>query len=203
MKANDQIDNYFLRHIEALKKVSVDEVSQVTKSIMNCYNNDGTIYIFGNGGSASTASHVCGDFIKGASFGLKKRFRIICFSDNIASMMAISNDVSYEDVFVEPLKNFVKDNDLVIGISGSGNSVNVVKALEYANSINVKTIAISGYSGGAIKKMATESVHVPIDDMEIVEDLHLTIFHAIKQSLIKDLMGENVSMGEVYDARLH
>jgi len=202
MKANDQIEDYFLRHIEALKKVSVDEVSQVANSILNCYNNDGTIYIFGNGGSAATASHVCGDFIKGASFGLSKRFRIICFSDNIASMMAISNDVSYEDIFVEPLKNFVKDNDLVIGISGSGNSVNVVKALEYANSVNVKSIAISGYSGGAIKKLATESIHVPIDDMEIVEDLHLTIFHAIKQSLIKELMGKNVSMGDVYDARL-
>ena len=95
----------------------------------------------GNGGSGASASHAAGDFLKGASYGLDKRFKMICLNDNLPSMMAIANDIGWESIFVEPLKNFLSPDDLVIGISGSGNSKNVVNALEYANAQGATTVA--------------------------------------------------------------
>lgn len=197
------IDSYFKRHQEAVNTIDINSVNAVAEAMLDTYNNNGTIYIFGNGGSASTASHICGDFIKGVSYGLPNRFKMVCFSDNITSMMAIANDISYDDIFIEPLKNFGAPKDLVIGISGSGNSTNVVKAFEYAQSQQIKTVAICGYAGGKIKAMADLNVHAAINDMEIAEDLHLAIFHAIKQALISKLKGSlNGTMGEQYDARV-
>jgi D-sedoheptulose 7-phosphate isomerase len=104
--------------------------------------------------------------------------------------MAIANDISYEDIFVEQLKNLLKKNDVVIGISGSGNSMNIVKALEYANEVGAKTIALCGYSGGKIKNIAKLAVHAEIDNMEVVEDVHLVVAHCIKNIIIKKLQNE-------------
>src|SRR5690606_32486959 len=98
--------------------------------------------------------HAAGDFLKGASYGLDKRFRMICLNDNLAAMMAIANDIGYEDIFIEQLKNFIGPDDLVIGISGSGNSENVVRAIEYAKNKGVKTMAMTGFKGGKISTMA-------------------------------------------------
>lgn len=197
------IADYFKRHQAATESIDVASVDRVAKAMLECYENNGTIYIIGNGGSASTASHICGDFIKGVSYGLPNRFKMVCFSDNITSMMAIANDISYNDIFVEPLKNFGQPQDLLIGISGSGNSTNVVKAFEYALEEGIKTVALCGYSGGKIKAMADEVIHVDINDMEIAEDLHLAIFHAIKQAIINELKGNlNGTMGGQYDARV-
>jgi D-sedoheptulose 7-phosphate isomerase len=133
----------------------------------------------GNGGSAATASHFACDFNKGASYGYgdKNRFKFICLNDNMASLMAYANDVGYEEIFVEQLKNFFNPQDVVIGISGSGNSVNILKAIEYANANNGITIALTGYNGGKLKSIAKYGVHVNIDDMQIVEDLHMTMDH--------------------------
>ncbi len=141
------------------------------------------IFIMGNGGSAATASHYVCDFNKGISYGKEKRFKMICLNDNVPTMMAYSNDVSYNEVFVEPLKNFYNQGDLVIGISGSGNSKNVVKAMEWANNNNGVTIAITGYNGGVLKQICKHNVHVPINDMQISEDLHYILCHCIMQVL--------------------
>ena len=92
-------------------------------------------------------------------------------------MMAIANDISYDDIFIVPLRNKLKKGDIVIGISGSGNSENVVKAFEYANSLGASTIAFTGYSGGRLKKIAQHGIHVPVDNMQIVEDVHLLLNH--------------------------
>jgi len=199
---NLHFNDYFSRAIEAIKRLNINDIEAVVTAILKTYNNNGTLLIFGNGGSGATASHVAGDFIKGISYNLEKRFRILSLNDNMAGITAISNDLSYDDVFIEQLKNFLTPNDLVIGISGSGNSLNVVNALVYANEQNATTVAICGYKGGKIKQIADFSIHVAIEDMEITEDIHLMIFHAIKQALMKELKKNQTSMGEKYDKRI-
>ena len=115
--------------------------------------------------------------------------------------MAIANDISYDDIFVEQLKNFLREGDLVIGISGSGNSLNVVKALEYARGKGAKTVAICGYAGGKIKEIADLSVHAEVQDMEVSEDIHnLVMVHCVKQMLTKEL--KNNKVGEEYAKRV-
>lgn len=166
------------------------------------YEKGGNIYTMGNGGSGASASHATGDFLKGASYGLDKRFRMICLNDNLPSMMAIANDIGWESIFVEPLKNFLSPNDLVIGISGSGNSKNVVNALEYANAKGATTVAMSGFKGGKISEIATINVHAPVMDMEVTEDVHMVIFNIVKKQMMARLMGDNPSMGDTYDQRI-
>ena len=156
----------------------------------------------GNGGSGASASHAAGDFLKGASYGLEKRFRMICLNDNLPSMMAIANDIGWDSIFIEPLKNFLKPGDLVIGISGSGNSKNVVNALAYANKNSATTVAMSGFKGGEIAKSATINVHAPVMDMEVTEDIHMVIFNIVKKQMMARLMGDAPSMGDTYDQRI-
>jgi D-sedoheptulose 7-phosphate isomerase len=199
---NSEFTNYFSRLSETLNKLEIQVIEQFVEALLQARDNENTIFIFGNGGSAATASHVTGDFLKGISFELNKRFRVMCLSDNISGLKAISNDLGYEEIFVEQLKAFLKKDDLVVGISGSGNSVNVVKAMEYARINGAKTIAMCGFKGGRIKELADLSIHIPINDMEITEDIHVIIFHAVKQVLIKRLKGESFSMGTIYDARV-
>lgn len=166
------------------------------------YEKGGNIYTMGNGGSGASASHAAGDFLKGASYGLDKRFRMICLNDNLPSMMAIANDIGWESIFIEPLKNFLSPNDLVIGISGSGNSKNVVNALEFANTKGATTVAMSGFKGGKISEIATINVHAPVMDMEVTEDVHMVIFNIVKKQMMARLMGDNPSMGDTYDQRI-
>ncbi len=114
---------------ETLDKLNHSEIDALIEAFHTTYQHGGNIYTMGNGGSGASASHAAGDFLKGASYGLEKRFRMICLNDNLPAMMAIANDIGWDDIFVEPLKNFLQPHDLVIGISGSGNSKNVVMAL--------------------------------------------------------------------------
>lgn len=183
--AKQEIDNYINTVVDTLTKLDRESIISFINLLIETYNNEGTIYVFGNGGSGANATHFCGDLLKGVSSGLDKRFKAVCLNDNRPAFEAIANDCSYEDVFVEQLKNFLKKEDLVIGISGSGNSANVVKALEYSNSKGVRTVAICGFDGGKIKQIAKLAVHVNINDMEISEDIHSTISHCVKKILIK------------------
>ncbi len=197
-----EFESYFGRVTMTLNKVDRQALERLVQVIMDCRERNNMIFIFGNGGSAATASHVTGDFIKGISYELDKRFKVMCLSDNIPGTSAVSNDLSYDEVFVEPLKSYLSENDVVIGISGSGNSENVVKAMEYARSRGAYCVAFCGYTGGKIKSIADLVIHVPIDDMEVTEDIHLVIFHAIKQSIIHRIKGARYSMGEKYDNRI-
>ena len=201
-KSSDEenINHYFVGIHETLENLNKGDVNSFAKLLLDTYEKGGTIYAFGNGGSGATASHFCGDLVKGVSYGLDKRFRAICLNDNIPAMMAIANDISYDDIFVEQLKNFLKEDDLVVGISGSGNSTNVVKALEYTKSKGARSVAICGFKGGKIKEIADLSLHAPINDMEITEDIHnLIITHCVKQILTKEL--ENTNLGETRERR--
>ncbi len=199
---NSDYTAYFDKVAETLQKVDQQVLDNLVKVILDCRDRGNTIYIFGNGGSAATASHVAGDFLKGISYQLEKRFKVICLNDNIPGTSAISNDLTYDEVFIEPLKAYLNQDDVVIGISGSGNSVNVIKAMQYARITGAYTIAMVGYRGGQMKDIADLVVHAPVEDMEVAEDIHLIIFHAIKQNIIHRLKGDNYTMGVNYDKRI-
>lgn len=188
---------------DTIDKMDHSAIEAAANAFYNTYQTGGNIYTMGNGGSGASASHAAGDFLKGASYGLDKRFRMICLNDNAAAMMAIANDIGYEDIFVEQLKNFIKPDDLVIGISGSGNSENVVRAISLAKEKGAKTMAMTGFGGGKIAEMADISVNAPVDDMEVTEDLHMVVFNIIKKEMQSRLMGDNPSMGKVYDERVN
>lgn len=200
-------DNPFKEYFDTLKKtldkIDTGSINTVVDILLQCREKDGTMYIFGNGGSAANASHIAGDFLKGISYGMEKRFKTHCLNDNIAGTTAITNDLSYDDVFIEQLKTYLSPGDVVIGISGSGNSKNVIKAVEWARSKGASTIALTGYKGGKLKQVAEFMLHVPIDDMEITEDMHTIIFHAIKQEINRRIKGKSYSMGTEYDKRVN
>ena len=198
MQAQEYID-LVKSTLDALDPKALDAL---VEAFHTTYEKGGNIYTMGNGGSGASASHAAGDFLKGASYGLDKRFKMICLNDNLPSMMAIANDIGWESIFVEPLKNFLTQDDLVIGISGSGNSKNVVNALEYANANGATTVAMSGFKGGKISQIAAINVHAPVMDMEVTEDIHMVIFNIVKKQMMARLMGDNPSMGDTYDKRI-
>jgi len=137
------------------------------------------IYLFGNGGSAALASHFACDLGKGTANGTGKRFRVLALTDNVPLMTAWSNDSKYEDIFAEQLSNFVQRDDIAFAISGSGNSPNVLRALTLARSTGAITVGLTGYQGGKMKELCDQCMIVPSDNMQIIEDLHLCVAHAI------------------------
>ena len=171
------IKSYFDHEIEVIKRLNIDDINAAVQAIWAAYERDATIYIFGNGGSAATASHFVCDFNKGISEKKEKKVNFVCLSDNPAQMMAIANDYSYDEVFRYPLVNRLKATDLVIGISGSGNSKNVIRAVEYAKEIGTPVVGITGYHGGKLKGLADYHMDVMEDDMQISEDLHMVFDH--------------------------
>ena len=193
---------YFENLHRALMGIDPMDIDAVRDAILDTYEKGGTVFIFGNGGSGATASHMAGDYVKGVSHGLEKRFKWICPCDNYTGFTAIANDLSYDDVFIEPLKNFMDKGDLVIGLSGSGNSTNVVKAMQYASDQGVKTVAMSGFRGGKIKDIGDFVIHANIMDMELAEDVHMVVLHTIKQEIIQLMHKEGGNFGAAYDARV-
>jgi D-sedoheptulose 7-phosphate isomerase len=185
---NEGIDRYLDEVKRTLDLLDRQDLEKFADALMKAYQEGKQIFVFGNGGSGSTASHFCGDFLKGVSYGLEKRFRFLCLNDNIPALLAIANDISYEDVFIEQLKNHMKKDDLVIGISGSGNSMNVVKALHYAKDNGAATVAMCGYDGGKIIDIADVHIHAPIANMEVTEDVHLVAIHCLK-TMMKQRLG--------------
>jgi len=185
MDFKNNITSYFDRLKNSIDLIPVEDLSNIMDLLLNARNEGRLILIMGNGGSAATASHFTSDFNKGLSYNKTKRFKFICLNDNVPTMMAYSNDISYDDIFIEPMKNFLNEGDIVIGISGSGNSKNILKAFEYANKKNAITIALTGYDGGALKKIAKYNVHIPIKDMQISEDLHMVLDHCMMK-ILKD-----------------
>jgi len=181
------VSDYLLAYCDGLKKaldaVSSEKFGELIKHLEHAYKGDQQVFVMGNGGSGSTASHFACDVNKGVSYGLEKRFRVICLNDNLPTMLAYANDVSYEDVFVEQLKNFLRAGDLVIGLSGSGNSTNILKAIAYANSRGAHTVGLTGFNGGRLASMVHTSIVVPVDDMQKAEDAHLVLLHVAMQIL--------------------
>lgn len=173
----NELNAYREREIAVLNSLDLNSVNQIMNLLEEARLQGKRIFICGNGGSAATASHYCCDFNKGVSENQNEKYNFECLNDNIPTLMAVANDIGYEEVFRFPLKNKMKSGDILIGISGSGNSKNIVNAMEYAKSIGATTIAIVGYSGGKMKEMADYNIHVNINDMQISEDIHMMLDH--------------------------
>src|SRR5688572_3698730 len=165
--------------MQAIDTIDLDAVQRVIEVLRRARDEGRHIFTCGNGGSASTASHFVCDILKGASFGREKRFRIMALTDSLPTLTAYSNDVNYECVFAEQLKNFAQPGDVLISISGSGNSPNVLRAMEYANSIGCHTIALSGREGGKLGPLANLNIQVPVPHMGRIEDAHMIVCHMI------------------------
>ena len=173
----------YIRDVETiLGKMEKDfpvKAVEIVSVLMEARDSGRRVYVLGNGGSASTASHMASDLNKGANRKDAPRFKAVALTENTPLMLAWANDSSYEDVFVEQLRNHLEPNDVVICISGSGNSVNILKAAEYANSKGAATIGLTGFDGGKLSKIARVSYIVPCQCMQQVEDIHLLIEHML------------------------
>lgn len=192
--------SFSVEYIDELKNVldgfPHDQFERLIDAMMDAYREDKKMFVMGNGGSAATASHWVCDVNKGCSLQEEKRFKMFCLNDNIPTLLAYANDLSYEDVFVEQLKNFFETGDVVIGISGSGNSGNVLKAIEYANKNKGKTVGLCGYSGGKLYGMVDIPILVKVNDMQKVEDVHMIVVHMLMQALSDPARGRSLYAGE-------
>ena len=184
MKSNNYFFEEYAKKIgQALELVKQKEVDQLFSQIDKKIGTNSNIFLLGNGGSQANAHHISGDFIKTFSMvGLK--LKISCLADNVCHLTAASNDLSFEDSYAMLVDNIIDKDDLIIYLSGSGNSLNLVKCARKAKNSRVKQAAIVGFTGGALKKIVDYPVHVDFDDMEISEDIQLSIFHYIKQRLM-------------------
>ncbi len=178
------IRTYFSTVQELINKTPFDAVDQVVEAMVNAYRDEKIIYICGNGGSAATATHFGCDLAKRPIVAGQPRYRVVSLTDNNALMTALSNDIGYEAVFSEQLIPLVRKGDILIGISGSGNSKNVLNAVEVARQAGAITIGFSGYDGGKLAPAVDISVHVPSFNMAMVEDVHLMLEHAICERLL-------------------
>jgi D-sedoheptulose 7-phosphate isomerase len=168
-----------------------EKANAIVDVLLTARKENKTVFIMGNGGSASTASHFVGDLSKGTIVEGYPRFKAIALTDNIPNMLAWGNDSCYEDIFVEQLKNFLNPGDVVIGISGSGNSKNVLRAIEYANAHNAITVGFSGFEGGKLKDLAQISLVVPSNYMQRIEDIHLLLEHMMTSLIREEQMRES------------
>lgn len=187
MDTREQVDAYFAELAEAESRIDRSRLAEMIDALMEAYENGATVFICGNGGSAATASHICCDFNKGISMHHERKFRFCCLNDNVATMMAISNDISYEDVFLVQAEGRVADGDILVAISGSGNSPNVLKVAEYFRRTGNTVIGLTGYSGGKLAELSDVSVHVPVDDMQKAEDAHMSVLHLCAQIVARRL----------------
>lgn len=179
MDYKSKIQKYIQEEKAVIDSLDINVINEIMNEIKLSQERGSTIYICGNGGSAATASHYCCDFNKGVSGECERNTNFVCLSDNIPTMMAIANDISYDEIFSYQLKNRLRPGDLLFVISGSGNSKNIVRAMEVGKEKGNKIIGLCGYSGGKVKEMSNICLHVNINNMQIVEDLHMMLDHCM------------------------
>lgn len=186
-------ESYLSTAIQSLKRVDADAVQQLADDILDAHANDQTIFLFGNGGSGTTSTHLAQDLGKTTIVerpGLdSQRLKVISLADNVAYLLAWANDCSFECIFLEQLKNLARPHDLLIAFSGSGNSVNVLNAVEWANENEIITWGMTGFDGGALQSLAQRNLHVPADEMGQVESIHLLLFHWIILDVAERMRG--------------
>ena len=179
--SDEKIQEYLEQQIQSIG--ALKESSTVFKEIFNILKNardeKNQVFVMGNGGSASTASHFVADLLKTSITNESNRFKAMSLSDNIPVLLAWSNDDSYENIYSNQLENFVQKNDVVIGISGSGNSKNVLNAIQLANEKQAITIGLSGKGGGKLSELAKINLTIQSDDMLTIETMHLLVCHLI------------------------
>jgi D-sedoheptulose 7-phosphate isomerase len=162
-----------------LGRLDTAVIAQIVEVLHEARLNGRTVFLMGNGGSAATASHWANDLSKGASRPGASRLRVIALTDNVPLITAWANDTEYANIFKEQLANLVRPGDVVIGISGSGNSENVIRAIEYGREVGALTIGLAGFDGGRLRGAAEVCLVAPCDSMERIEDVHLVVSHIV------------------------
>ncbi len=183
------VDQYLGRVCEELNRLDRAAIERFSKALYDAWREERFIFVIGNGGSAATASHFCEDLNKNILCpgdmhdDGKKRIRVLSLTDNVSWITALSNDLSYEEIFVQQLRHYASPGDLLVAISGSGNSPNIIKAVEWANQRGLKTYGLSGYNGGRLKQLQHDGIHVALDDMGMTESLHGCLMHWIVEDV--------------------
>ena len=177
---------YLKKLSKSINEIDYNSIKKLINFINRARIKNKKILTMGNGGSALTAQHFITDWNKFINLKTQKPFRGLSLVDNIGIITAYANDLSYENIFVEQLKNIYEKGDLIIAISGSGNSQNIIKAVEYCNKINAKVFSLIGYDGGKLKKISKNFIHINVNDMQIVEDIHLSIGHIVMRSILNE-----------------
>lgn len=169
------------RSAAVLERLDLDAVERLCRAVVRTHERGGTIFVCGNGGSASTASHFCQDLAKSTVCGANdaRRLRVVALTDSVSAITAWANDCGYESVFEQPLRALGRAGDLLVALSGSGNSPNVLGAVRYANASGIATFALTGFDGGELKRVAQDCVHVGAAEMETAENAHLVVAHLV------------------------
>ena len=184
-----EINTYLEHEIDTLKALDVNEINAALNLLLETFEGGNTVFVFGNGGSSATASHFQNDFNKGVSEHTEKKFNFQCLNDNVATVMAVANDIGFEEVFRFQLIGHMRPGDVALAISGSGNSKNVLNAVEYAKSQGAKVIGLTGFGGGKLKELSDVSLHVPVNSMQITEDIHMVFDHLMMSIFYRSLAG--------------
>ena len=190
------IDDYMKRLHAELDRVDRSEVTGLADAIYQAWEAGQFVFVFGNGGSATTASHLAEDLGKGSlreadlRDETKKRLKVLSLTDNVGWLTAVGNDCGYDQVFVQQLMNYGQAGDVAIGISGSGNSPNVLNAVDWANRHGLRTFGMTGFDGGKLKQRQQAGLHVPLDDMGMVESVHACVLHWVVDDLFARINGE-------------
>ena len=171
--------SYFQLLSKCVQFLPFEDVERVTEILLHAYEEQRTVFTFGNGGSAALASHFACDLGKGTINGSQKRFRAIALTDNVPVMTAWANDSSYEDIFAEQFASFAVPEDIAFAISASGNSANVLNALRVAKQVGAITVGLTGFAGGKMFDLCDACIVVPCDNMQIIEDLHVSVAHSL------------------------
>jgi D-sedoheptulose 7-phosphate isomerase len=180
------ISDYLKRLIQTLDSKEMLKAEQLGFALLEAWRQGNTIYLCGNGGSAGNAVHLANDFIYGAGIKFGKGLRVEALSANSAVLTCLANDIGYDQIFAEQIRVKGRPGDVLIALSGSGNSPNIVKALEIGNALGLVTFAILGFDGGKAKNLAQYPIHIPVQDMQIAEDLQLIIGHICMQWLCEN-----------------
>jgi len=183
--------DYLERVCSEIRRLDSAQLDRVSDLIEDAYHAGRFVFICGNGGSGANASHLSEDLAKCTlrDFESQKRLKVLSLTDNSAAIMAWANDEGYDRIFIEQLKNLASPGDVLLAISGSGNSPNILKAVEWANGRGMTTVGFTGFGGGKLKSLARHNFHVAIDDMGIVESLHQVVFHWIIDDLYRRISG--------------
>lgn len=190
---------YLEIEMKVLEQLDCEAIGRAIDLLEVAFEREGTIYIFGNGGSSATASHFQNDFNKGISEHTAKKFRFACLNDNVPTVMAIANDIGFDEVFRFQLQGKVQPDDVIIAISGSGNSRNVLNAVEYAKTQGCQVIGLTGFDGGKLRALSDISLHVPVKSMQVTEDVHMIFDHLMMSVFYKAMCGIDHIKGETKD----
>jgi D-sedoheptulose 7-phosphate isomerase len=195
-----KFDAYLSYLMNSVRDIKLEEIELVISNIFDSYLNSKMVFVIGNGGSAANASHFAQDLAKGTMVSPDsiKRIKALSLTDNLAYISALGNDEGFENIFEQQLKTFASEGDILIAISGSGNSPNIIKAVEWGNNNGLLTIGITGFDGGLLHKINKLSLHVPLDDMCTVESIHSIVLHYIVIELKKKI-GDEQRMYSKYE----